>query len=157
VFCASLIDRTPNLGGICRTCEIFGVSTLVIGAMRFLDDSSFKSLSVTAEKWINIEQVLPRHLEVYLKEMKDKGYRLVGVEQTANSITLEDYQFQEKTLLLLGNEREGIPVELIHILDDCVEIPQQGVIRSLNVHVTGAIITWEYCKQIMLEHKTLSA
>ena len=107
MFCASLIDRTPNLGGICRSCEIFGVSTLVVGAMRFLDDSSFKSLSVTAEKWINIEQVLPRHLEVYLKEMKDKGYRLVGVEQTANSISLEDYQFQEKTLLLLGNEREG--------------------------------------------------
>ena len=115
MFCASLIDRTPNLGGICRTCEIFGVSTLVIGAMRFLDDSSFKSLSVTAEKWINIEQVLPRHLEVYLKEMKDKGYRLVGVEQTANSITLEDYRFQEKTLLLLGNEREG-KLAFLHLL-----------------------------------------
>ena len=107
VLCASLIDRTPNLGGLCRTSEIFGVSTLVIGAMRYLDDTNFKSLSVTAEKWINIEQVLPRHLEVYLKEMKDKGYRLVGIEQTANSKSLEDYKFHEKTLLLLGNEREG--------------------------------------------------
>ena len=107
VLCASLIDRTPNLGGLCRTCEIFGVSTLVIGAMRYLDDPNFKSLSVTSEKWMNIEQVLPRHLEVYLKEMKGKGYRLVGIEQTTNSKSLEDYKFQEKTLLLLGNEREG--------------------------------------------------
>ena len=108
ILCASLIDRTPNLGGLCRTCEIFGVETLVIGAMRYLDDANFKCLSVTAEKWMNIEQVLPRHLKVYLEEMKNKGYRLVGIEQTANSKSLQDYEFQEKTILLLGNEREGI-------------------------------------------------
>lgn len=107
VLCASLIDRTPNLGGLCRTCEIFGVRTLVIGAMRYLDDTNFKSLSVTAEKWINIEQVLPRHLDVYLMEMRSNGYRLVGIEQTANSKSLQEYEFQGKTLLLLGNEREG--------------------------------------------------
>ena len=45
------------------------------------------------------------------------------------------------------NEREGIPVELIHHVDDCVEIPQLGVVRSLNVHVSGAIVIWEYMKQ----------
>ena len=46
-----------------------------------------------------------------------------------------------------SNEREGIPVEVIHLLDDCVEIPQFGVIRSLNVHVSGALMVWEYTKQ----------
>ena len=50
-------------------------------------------------------------------------------------------------LILSSNEREGIPVELIHLLDECVEIPQFGVIRSLNVHVSGAIVVWEYTKQ----------
>ncbi|XP_073148241.1 callose synthase 5-like [Henckelia pumila] len=32
-----------------------------------------------------------------------------------------------------------VPVEIIHILDACVEIPQLGVVRSLNIHVSGAI------------------
>ena len=107
ILCASLIDRTPNLGGLCRTCEIFGVSTLVVGAMRYVEDPNFRSLSVTSEKWLNIEQVMPRHVNLYLKDMKSKGYRLVGVEQTANSKMLQDYTFQEKTVLLLGNEKEG--------------------------------------------------
>lgn len=49
--------------------------------------------------------------------------------------------------LSCSNEREGIPVEVIHLLDDCVEIPQFGVIRSLNVHVSGAVMIWEYTKQ----------
>lgn len=45
------------------------------------------------------------------------------------------------------NEREGIPVDLIQLLDMCIEIPQRGLIRSLNVHVSGAILIWEYSKQ----------
>ena len=51
--------------------------------------------------------------------------------------------------LLCRNEREGIPVQLIQLLDECVEIPQLGIIRSLNVHVSGAILVWEYTKQHM--------
>ena len=45
------------------------------------------------------------------------------------------------------NEKEGIPVDIINLLDICVEIPQLGVIRSLNVHVSAAIAIWEYSKQ----------
>jgi tRNA G18 (ribose-2'-O)-methylase SpoU len=50
-------------------------------------------------------------------------------------------------LLVLGWEKEGIPVNRIQVLDACMEIPQLGVIRSLNVHVIGAIAVWEYTRQ----------
>lgn len=30
------------------------------------------------------------------------------------------------------------------MLDVCIEIPQLGIIRSLNVHVSGSILLWEY-------------
>ena len=50
-------------------------------------------------------------------------------------------------VLVLGREKEGIPVDIIHILDACIEIPQLGVVRSLNVHVSGAIALWEYTRQ----------
>lgn len=50
------------------------------------------------------------------------------------------------------NEKEGIPVELIQMLDYCVEIPQLGVIRSLNVHVSAAIAIWEFTKKHSLKN-----
>jgi len=50
-------------------------------------------------------------------------------------------------VLVLGREKEGIPVNLILVLDACMEIAQLGVIRSLNVHVSGAIAVWEYTRQ----------
>lgn len=49
-----------------------------------------------------------------------------------------------------SNEKEGIPADLLSLLDIIVEIPQQGVIRSLNVHVTGGIVIWEYAKQHLI-------
>jgi len=150
IVVASLIDKAPNLGGLCRTCEIFGVQTLVLSNSNVIEDVQFKSLSVSAAKWMNLEEVRMSELKSYLESMRREGYTLVGVEQTANSVNLTRYQFPHKSLLLLGNEKEGIPVELIQMLDVCVEIPQVGIIRSLNVHVSGALLVWEYTRQRVL-------
>lgn len=62
---------------------------------------------------------------------------------------LSDHVFSERTVLLLGKEKEGIPIEFLSVVDVCVEIPQLGVIRSLNVHVSGSLAIWEYTKQMM--------
>ena len=49
-------------------------------------------------------------------------------------------------MLVLGNEKEGIPFDIISHLDVVVEIPQEGIIRSLNVHVSAAIAIWEFTR-----------
>uniref|UniRef100_A0A8C3ABZ6 tRNA (guanosine(18)-2'-O)-methyltransferase TARBP1 n=1 Tax=Cyclopterus lumpus TaxID=8103 RepID=A0A8C3ABZ6_CYCLU len=144
---ASLIDKPTNLGGLCRTCEIFGASALVLDSLRHVSDKHFQSLSVSSELWLPLLEVKPMELTDFLQVKKSEGYCIVGVEQTANSQSLQDYQFPEKTLLLLGNEREGIPANLLQMFDVCVEIPQQGVTRSLNVHVSAALLIWEYTRQ----------
>ncbi|TSO98518.1 putative methyltransferase TARBP1 [Bagarius yarrelli] len=147
VVVASLIDKPTNLGGLCRTCEIFGASALALGSLHHLGDKQFQALSVSSELWLPLIEVKPMDLTGFLQLRQKEGYSIIGVEQTANSQSLQNYRFPEKTLLLLGNEREGIPADLLQLLDVCVEIPQQGVTRSLNVHVSAALLVWEYTKQ----------
>ena len=147
IVVASLIDRAPNLGGLCRTCEVFGASRLVLGNKHVVSEKDFKSVSVSSEKWVDLEDVKIRDLEMYLLRMKKEGFTIVGVEQTAQSKKLTDFQFPRNTVLVLGNEKAGIPVGIIQLLDECVEIPQHGIIRSLNVHVSGALLIWEYSRQ----------
>lgn len=67
--------------------------------------------------------------------------------QTAESTPLPAYSWPRRSVLVLGREKEGLPPEIISMLDAAVEIPQLGVIRSLNVHVSGAIAMYEYAKQ----------
>ncbi|EDV94312.1 uncharacterized protein LOC6568114 [Drosophila grimshawi] len=147
IVVASLIDKLPNLGGLARTCEVLGVKTLILAAKSLADKSDFTNLSMTAEKTLNIAEVKPTALAEFLIEKQSLGYKVVGAEQTAQSISFTDFKFPEKCILLLGHEKHGIPVDLIALLDFAVEIPQFGVVRSLNVHVTGSLFIWEYCKQ----------
>ncbi len=91
----------------------------------------------------------PQKLLAWLSKKQEDGYTIVGLEQTSSSVSIENFTFPDKTVLLLGKEKEGIPVEFLQVVDQCVEIPQLGIIRSLNVHVSGAICIWEYSKQLM--------
>ncbi|XP_024005166.1 uncharacterized protein LOC18030139 [Eutrema salsugineum] len=147
ILVASLLDRIPNLAGLARTCEIFKASGLAVADANIIHDKQFQLISVTAEKWVPIMEVPVNSLKLFLEKKKREGFSILGLEQTANSVSLDKYQFPKKTVLVLGREKEGIPVDIIHVLDACVEIPQLGVVRSLNVHVSGAIALWEYTRQ----------
>uniref|UniRef100_A0A7N0VHV0 tRNA (guanosine(18)-2'-O)-methyltransferase TARBP1 n=1 Tax=Kalanchoe fedtschenkoi TaxID=63787 RepID=A0A7N0VHV0_KALFE len=147
VIVASLLDRIPNLAGLARTCEVFKAESLAIADINVLQDKQFQLISVTAEKWVPIIEVPVNSLQIYLEKKKRQGFSILGLEQTANSVPLDQFSFPKKTVLVLGREKEGIPVDIIHILDACIEIPQLGVVRSLNVHVSGAIAIWEYTRQ----------
>lgn len=151
IMCASLVDKVPNLAGLARTCEIFNAQSLVVPSERVLQDETFASVSVTADKWMPIEEVRP-DLDALLSALrmwKRDGYTIVAVEQTASSHCLSTFKFPKKMVVVLGKEREGVPVEVLQAVDACVEIPQFGVIRSLNVHVSGALLLWEYTQQHM--------
>ena len=86
----------------------------------------------------------------FIRAKKSEGFECVGLEQTSNSVPLQKFKCSKKILLILGNEKQGMPVEIINLMDKCVEIPQFGIIRSLNVHVSGSIILWEMRKQLSL-------
>ncbi|CAD5123311.1 DgyrCDS11670 [Dimorphilus gyrociliatus] len=152
ILVTSLINKLPNLGGLCRTSEIFSVKEMVVNSLRVMNEKAFESLSVSSHKWLRKVREVPEfQLKDYLIYMKSKDYSIIGAEQTANSVPLSNFRFQEKTILVLGSEKEGIPVEIIQLLDECVEVPQLGVIRSLNVHVTGSLFLYEYAKQWLIK------
>ncbi|KAJ1299246.1 hypothetical protein BS78_01G517100 [Paspalum vaginatum] len=147
IVVASLVDRIPNLAGLTRTCEVFRAAGLVVADKSILQDKQFRLISVTAEKWVPVTEVPVDSVKSYLERKRGEGYSVIGLEQTAHSRPLDGFGFPGRTVLVLGREKEGIPVDIIHSLDACVEIPQLGVVRSLNVHVSGAIAVWEYTRQ----------
>ena len=93
----------------------------------------------------------PPPLHRFLAEKKRDGYAVLGLEQSTNSVCITQFTFPARAVILLGKEKEGVPAHLLQMLDYCVEIPQFGVTRSLNVHVSGAIMVWEYTKQRMAD------
>ena len=148
IVVASLVDKPPNLGGICRLSDVLGVGLLTIHDMEVAKHPQFKNVAVTADQWMPMHEVKPEEIKNYLLEKKRDGYTLIGLEQTDKSVQLnKNLEFPKKSLILLGKEKEGIPGELLAELDFCVEIKQVGIIRSMNIQTAAAIIVHAYSSQ----------
>jgi tRNA G18 (ribose-2'-O)-methylase SpoU len=156
IMVASLISKPANLGGLSRTCEIFNVQQLVVGDLKIKKNNTFKSVSVTAGQWMPMREVKGdvASIAAFLHEKQQAGFTVVAAEQTANSVSLEKFSFPKKTVILMGREREGTPIELLNFVDHCVEIPQFGIVRSLNVHVCASLLVWEYTRQQLVAEQS---
>lgn len=81
-----------------------------------------------------------------IEYLKAEGYSVYAVEQTENSIVLQEFTKQksvEKLAVVFGNEVEGVAQEVIAQCDGCIEIPQLGMKHSLNISVAAGIVLWE--------------
>lgn len=94
-----------------------------------------------------VEVVSKRSLPPVLKKLRSDGYRCVGLEQTTNSRLLYDYEYQHRTALVIGAEREGLSQAILDCLDDVVEIPVYGQPASFNVVTATTMAVYEYCRQ----------
>jgi len=152
IICATLVDKAPNLGGLARTAEIFGAQALVVPEARVLTDPAFTATSLDAERLLPVHTVAPSALLDYIRAQRALGWSVVALEQASRSVTLGKCKLPRKMLLVLGAEREGLPVSVLSEVDLVVEIPQLGVLRSLNVHVSASLVIWEYVRQFSVEH-----
>lgn len=149
IIVASLIDNYFNIGGLSRVSEIFGAKSLHINKLDVLKTQQFISVSVSSDVWLPIQELPVPNIPQFLRERRLEGYTIVGIEQTDRSKVLGQgaWKFPRKTVLLLGGEREGIPALLLSEMDVCVEVPQKGQTRSMNVQTAAAVVLYEYTRQ----------
>lgn len=148
IVVSSLVDKAPNLGGICRLCDVLGAGWMTVHDIKVKEDPEFKSVAVTADRWMPLMEVKMEDIIEFMRLKKKEGYSLIGLEQTDKSVELNnDLKFPEKSLILLGKEREGIPGDLLAELDMCVIIKQVGIVRSMNIQTATAVIVHAYSAQ----------
>lgn len=94
---------------------MFGVGCLVLPTDKFVHDKVFQSLSMTSEKWQPLADVPPSELPAWLAVKKTEGYTVVGAEQTVKSKGLADFQFPQKSIIVLGDERQGLSVDVLAV------------------------------------------
>lgn len=85
-----------------------------------------------------------------IADLREKGYKIIGVEQTDSSVQLHDF-FPVKNAryaLIFGHEVKGVSQDIIDMCDTCIEIPQFGTKHSFNVSVSAGIVIWEIFRKI---------
>ncbi|CAL9729415.1 tRNA (guanosine(18)-2'-O)-methyltransferase [Monosporozyma unispora] len=150
IVIASLLNLAPNLGGICRLCDVLGAELLTVDNIKIMSNPQFKKVAVTAEKWMPMKEVPVDSIASFMRMKKKEGYTLIGLEQTASSVQLNShFNFPRKSIILLGTESRGIPGELLADIDMCLAIEQHGISKVMNVQTAAAIVVNSYSLQHM--------
>ncbi|MBP3943204.1 RNA methyltransferase [Sphingobacteriaceae bacterium WQ 2009] len=81
-----------------------------------------------------------------LQKLKDEQFKILAIEQAADSVLLNDFKqdSKQKYALVFGNEVHGVDEEVMKMVDACIEIPQFGTKHSFNVSVTIGIVLWDF-------------
>lgn len=127
-----------NVGAMFRTVDAAGVDKIYLcGYTVQPPHPQLDKVSLGAEKWIPWEHRAQTWR--LLKELKEKGYNIVALEQTKQSVNIFKWKPKFPLALILGNEVRGVSSGLLKYCDTTVEIPMRGKKESLNVSVAAGI------------------
>ncbi|MFF5290910.1 TrmH family RNA methyltransferase [Paractinoplanes globisporus] len=127
-----------NLGTLLRTCDAVG-ACLVVPRRPWIDQALARGNTLRRPSCVHRIHD-PMH---WLATQRDRGTAVLGVELADNAVRLGDLPAaRQRTVMVLGNEGEGIPDDALPLLDTIVEIPMMGTGLSLNVAVAGSLVLY---------------
>ncbi|HZJ84869.1 MAG TPA: RNA methyltransferase [Syntrophomonadaceae bacterium] len=142
-----LLDRIAdpgNMGTIIRTALALGVEGLLL-TPACVDPFSPKVVRSSMGAIFNI----PLLQNITLSDInifKEKGFKLVGTALN-NAAIYYEYDYNNPSIIVIGNEAHGLSEELVHKCDKLVKIPINPIVDSLNAGVACGIILSEAWKQ----------
>jgi len=75
-------------------------------------------------------------------ELKAAGYHLCALEITDSARLYTEYPFPANVCFIVGNEDHGVTQSMLALCDGAAYVPMFGKGRSLNVHVSLAIVCY---------------
>jgi tRNA (guanosine-2'-O-)-methyltransferase len=127
-----------NLGTLLRTCDAVG-ACLAVPRLPWVPEALERGNTLRRPTCVHFTG---NQLN-WLAAQRARGSRVVGAELADEAVRLADLPpARERTVLVLGHERTGIPPEALELLDVTVEIPMVGHGASLNVAVAGSLVLY---------------
>jgi 23S rRNA (guanosine2251-2'-O)-methyltransferase len=126
-----------NVGAILRTCAAFQVTAVVTTARHSAEASGvlFKAASGAYE---HVPFVKVTNLARAMEELRDAGFRLVGLDSDAE-VVLGEVDKTPPLVLVLGAEGKGLRELTRKNCDVVAKLDFSGAIRSLNVSNAAAV------------------
>ena len=140
-----------NVGSVFRTSDAFRVDRIILCGITATPDNSLVEIHKTAlgaEE--SVEWTYSKDCVSVVKELNDKGYVTIAVEQVEDSVKLDTLVVDKdkRYALVLGNEVKGVNQTVVDECSFSLEIPQYGTKHSLNVSVSAGLVIWEFARQL---------
>ena len=142
------VGNPHNLGALLRSAAHFGAAGVIVPA------SSSLGLSGAAARVAEggAEAVALARVEddpEAIARLRDAGYTIAATVPR-DGTDLYSATLARRTVLVFGAEGEGMSKPLIDAADQRLSIPGSGIVDSLNISASAAIVLGEYWRQIRM-------
>ncbi|MCQ2184906.1 MAG: TrmH family RNA methyltransferase [Bacteroidales bacterium] len=138
------IRSAHNVGAALRSSDAFRIEKMCLcGISACPPSAEIHKSALGAESTVRWEHFSDTMDAV--RALREDGWTIVSVEQTSESVKLEEFTTEKgrKYALIFGNEVEGVRDDVVSESDFTLEITQYGTKHSLNVSVTVGIVLWK--------------
>ena len=133
------IQDPGNIGSIIRSAHAFNIKGVIL-TDGCADIYNIKT--IRASMGAIFKQSVFKLSQSEIIKLKQSGFRFIGTTSDRSSTCITEAKL-EKSIIILGNEGQGISKQLLDICDEMITIPLTPESESLNVAIAAAIILWE--------------
>jgi len=141
------VSNSQNISAIIRSCDGVGVLNLYYTSADNLDLRVHKTITQGTHRWLNRERIESLDKVEFLKQKQAEGFQVVVTHLEEKSVSFSKVDYTKPTVLVMGNERDGISKEVLAVANANIIIPMRGMAQSLNVSVATALILYEAGRQ----------
>jgi len=134
-----------NASAVMRTCDAAGVLGLDLISPNPELLHFNEAITTRADKWLEID-VHGAPAECFVP-LKKEGFTIVATSLQDDSVPYTDVDYTGPVALVFGSEADGISRECLAFADKVVRIPMLGMVQSLNLSVSVAVILYEAIRQ----------
>jgi tRNA G18 (ribose-2'-O)-methylase SpoU len=134
------LNNMENVGAIARSAAALGIGGYVVPAA---------GPHPYGRRAVRVSTGHVSHLHVHLyddpvatiRALQEQGYRVYAAEVTIGATPLSQLRdVPAKWAVVLGNEEEGVPPEVVAACDEAIVIEMEPEVKSFNVAMAGAIV-----------------
>ena len=146
IIAAWQIINPENIGNLIRLADNVGaLEVFILGEDFNLRMSSIKKTAGLSFDHIRLTFIAP---EQFFKQL-DSDYQLVAIETSQKSTNIFATKLPEKIAFILGNERNGLPEDILNKCRLQVHIPMTGKCKSMNVSHALSVTLFEWQRQML--------
>lgn len=145
IFFFDGVQNPHNIGSVARSAAHFAIP-LIAGPQEKLPLPTPAMFRIAQGACEHVKfAALGNSLE-FLSAARQTGFKVVATSSHTDS-TLFETALPEKVIFVLGNEVEGVSKALMKAADTTITIPGTGIVESLNVSVSAALLAGEFWRQ----------
>lgn len=137
-----------NAAALIRHCEAFGVQQMhTVETLCSFEPNP--DIARGTDRWVDVQQHASTGEAV--AALRKAGYRIVATTPHREDVTPETFEVGRGPFaLVFGTEHAGISDEVIASADEFLRIPMCGMVESLNVSASAAILIYMLSERVRL-------